>query len=178
MPTQNNKNESGQSTIEFLLTFAFAIGLSFLFVSLALNKTTGFLVHYATFMSGRAFMSYDASSNTVESNLNSAERVAKDVFKLYGLNRFGVQQNQVKVQKPKPVGNVSNLMSGVTAQFQKKLTPYKLVGGGTKATFLSEGFLGKEPLRVQCWEMICRAMGIAACGTQAEMDITVFDNGC
>lgn len=172
-----NQNEKGQSSIEFILTFAFAIGISFLFVSHAINMTTGFLTHYATFMSGRAFLVHDATSNTVETNMNSAARVAKKVFKIYRLDRFGVN-GDVQVLKPKPAGKNSPLFSGVTAVFKKRLTPYKLVGGAVKATMLSEGFLGKEPLKIQCWEMICKAMGVGTCGINAEMDITVYDNGC
>ncbi len=172
------KDQKGQSTIEFILTFAFAIGICFLFIGHATNMTTGFLTHYATFMSGRAFMVHDATSDTVDTNMNSAARVAKKVFKIYRLDRFGVMDSDVKVLKPAPSGQNSYLFSGVTALFRKRLTPYKLVGGGVKATMLSEGFLGKEPLKIQCWEMTCRAMGISKCAEQGEMDITVYDNGC
>lgn len=175
------KNDKGQSTIEFILTFAFAIGISFLFVAHALNMTTGFLTHYATFMAGRAFMTYDANSNEVKSNLTAAKRVAIDVFNIYRLDRFGVQSNSVRVYDPPPYGSKSVLFSGVTAEFEKRLTPYKLVGGSVKATMLSEGFLGKEPLKIECWEMTCRALGLSPsnCGGQnTPMDVTVYDNGC
>lgn len=172
-----NKDQKGQSSIEFIMTFAFAIGICFLFVSHAINMTTGFLAHYATFMSGRAFLTYDATSNTVGTNMNSAERIAKKVFNIYRLDRFGLPSS-IKVYKPKPAGQNSPLFSGVTVTFQKRLTPYKLVGGAVKATMMSEGFLGKEPLKIQCWEQTCRAMGIGKCLEQGEMDITVYDNGC
>lgn len=171
-------NQKGQSTIEFILTFAFAIGISFLFVANSLNMTTGFLMHYATFMSGRAFLTFDLNSQNLSSNLNGAERVAKDVFKNYKLTRFGVKNSNFEVFKPKPVGDNSNLFSGARAKFEKRLTPYRLVGGSAKATFMSEGFLGKEPPRIQCWKMICMAMTGGDCASSGEMDITVFDNGC
>lgn len=174
-------NEEGQSTIEFILTFAFAIGLSFLFVAHALNMTTGFMTHYATFMSGRTFLSYDATSAEPVSNYNSAQRVATKVFNIYKLDRFGVNSSTLRFNKPAPASSKSVLFSGVSAKFEKRLTPYKLVGGSKKATMMSEGFLGKEPLKIQCWEMTCRAMGLqpGACGGAASpKDITVYDNGC
>lgn len=170
--------EAGQSTIEFILTFAFAIGISFLFVGNSLNMTTGFLMHYATYMSGRTFLTYDLNSTSLASNFNGAERAAKEAFDTYKLSRFGVESSDMKILKPRPVGNNSNIYSGAQARFKKKLTPYKLIGGSQEATFLSEGFLGKEPLRIQCLKMICKAMVGGDCGTNAEMDITVFDNGC
>lgn len=171
-------NQRGQSSIEFIMTFAFAIGISFLFIGHATNMTTGFLTHYATFMSGRAFMVHDATSDTIGSNMQSASRIAKKVFKVYRLDRFGVKNSDMKVELPLPTGRNSVLFSGVTAKFEKRLTPYKLVGGSQKAKLVSEGFLGKEPLKIQCWEMTCKAMGIAKCAQQGEMDITVYDNGC
>lgn len=176
-----SNNDKGQSTIEFILTFAFAIGISFLFVAHALNMTTGFMTHYATFMSGRAYMAYDATSQDAASNYNSAKRVAKKVFNIYRVDRFGVKTSSFKVNKSNPVGGNSALFTGVSAQFEKRLTPYKLVGGSKKAVMLSEGFLGKEPLKIQCWEMTCRSIGLdpGKCGGQASpMDITVYDNGC
>lgn len=172
-----NEDQRGQSSIEFILTFAFAIGISFLFVAHALNMTTGFLAHYATFMSARAFLVHDATSNTVGSNMQSAQRVAEKVFKIYRIDRFA-KDIKLEVNKPIPSGQFSALFSGVSATFKKRLTPYKLVGGAVKATMMSESFLGKEPLKIQCWEMTCQAMGVGKCATQGEMDITVYDNGC
>lgn len=171
-------NQTGQSTIEFILTFAFAIGISFLFVANSLNMTTGFLMHYATFMSGRTFLTYELNSNNPASNITGAERAAKETYRRYKLSRFGVKDSDFKVLKPKPIGKNASIYSGAQARFKKRLTPYRLVGGSKKATFVSEGFLGKEPVRIQCWKMICMAISNGDCGENGEMDITAFDNGC
>jgi hypothetical protein len=54
------KNNKGQSTIEFILTFTAAVGFIFLFLKMALNYTNGYMVHHATFMASRAYMVGDA----------------------------------------------------------------------------------------------------------------------
>lgn len=167
------KNEKGQSTIEFILTFSFAIGISFLFVSQSLNITVGFLVHYATFMGGRTYLTYDNGSNELTSVYNSAGNAAKKAFDRYALTRFDIQP---EVEIITAENSASSLFSGVTAQYERLLTPYKMVGGGKKAMYHSEGFLGKEPTRNQCFQTTCLAMGIQGC-SEAK-DITLFDNGC
>lgn len=167
-----SKNQKGQSTIEFILTFAFAIGISFLFISQTLNLTIGFLVHYATYMGGRTFLTYDNGSNNLSSVINTAGNEAKKAFNRYSLTRFDIKP-KVEVISPE---QGSSLFSGVTAQYQRLLTPYKMVGGDKKATYHSEGFLGKEPTRNQCYQMTCLAVGLSQCDDG--MDITLFDNGC
>ena len=57
-------NDDGQSTIEFVMTLSFAIGMTMLFVSQALNMTVGFMVHYATFMGGRTYLTADNAQET------------------------------------------------------------------------------------------------------------------
>ena len=54
------KNNKGQSTIEFILTFTAAVGFIFLFLKMALNYTDGYIVHHATFMASRAYLVGDA----------------------------------------------------------------------------------------------------------------------
>jgi hypothetical protein len=172
MKNMVNKNEKGQSTIEFILTFSFAIGISFLFISQTLNLTIGFLVHYGTYMGGRTYLSHDNSSSELSSVLNTAGNAAKKAFNRYSLTRFDIKPT-LKVISPE---QGSSLFSGITAQYQRLLTPYKMVGGSEKATYHSEGFLGKEPTRNQCFQLTCKAMGLSAC-SEAK-DITLFDNGC
>jgi hypothetical protein len=172
MKNMVDKNEKGQSTIEFILTFSFAIGISFLFISQTLNLTIGFLVHYATYMGGRTFLTHDTSSNELSSVLASAGNTAKKSFARYSLSRFDISPT-VEIISPE---RGSSLFSGITAKYERLLTPYKMVGGGKKATYFSEGFLGKEPTRNQCFRLTCTAMGLSSC-TEAK-DITLFDNGC
>ena len=166
-------DQKGQASIEFILTFAFGIGLSLLFVSLAINMTRGYLVHYANFMASRTFLSYDSgSTNTVDASISSAANRARDTFNRYPLASFDIEAIfKVNV----PLEN-AQAMSGSTAMFKERTTPLNLVGGTNEANFLSESFLGKEPVRLQCLRSTCGAMGLGGCGSV--MDVTVFDNGC
>lgn len=167
------KNEKGQSTIEFILTLSFAIGITMLFVSQALNMTVGFMVHYGTFMAGRTFLSHDSFGRDISQSIGQAGNVAKETFSFYNLQVLDISP-VVKIVKPSD-GN--SLMSGVTAQYDKLLSPFKLILNGEKATFYSEGFLGKEPTRASCYQQTCFAIGSGGNCT-ANMDVTLFDNGC
>jgi hypothetical protein len=167
-------NEKGQSTIEFVLTFGFAISFIVLFIYLALNMTTGFVLHYATFMSSRTFLSYDSSSNSSEAVISQAEEMAQKTFNSYQLHRLKIKTSDFKVNKPGQINNA--LFVGVHARFKKPVSPLKNIGGGIEATYLSESFLGKEPMRIECYEEICNAMGLGGCSKA--YDVTLFDNGC
>lgn len=190
-------NQAGQSTIEFILTFMFGMGVVFLFINVAVNYSAGYLVHYATFMAARTYSTVD-SHITPENSDSVASTQAMQTFA-----RFKVDKVGVPLAGPLPPGlqpglhinsymNVRNnsdaLMVGLYAVFQKPLSYFQNIAGGEPATFVSEAFLGKEPTRNQCWEQTCAAIimgvtgapgGSVACGTASfNLDITVFDNGC
>jgi hypothetical protein len=169
-----NKKESGQATIEFLLVFAFALGITFLFLSLAINATQGYMAKYANYMASRAFLTFDRANTNVESNIQQAERVARQVFYSYPLSAFDIEPT-FKVLKP-TLGAASSLYSGTTILFSKRLTPFKLVGGGAMVNLYDESFLSKEPVRPACWKGVCNALGQTSC--EGGLDITLFDNGC
>lgn len=160
------QDESGQSTIEFVLTLSFAIGITMLFVSQALNMTVGFMVHYGTFMGGRTYLVFDGNVDS------EAGEEAKRTFEKYNLNNFDINPRVTVVNKQNSV-----LFTGITAQYDKLLSPFRLILNGEKATFYSEGFLGKEPTRKTCHQQTCYAVGgDGVCG--AKWDVTLFDNGC
>ena len=73
--------ESGQSTIEFLCTFAFVLATIFVFLKIAMNVTNGYLVHYATYMASRAYLVNDNGSNSPSGGDGPALSLAKSVFK-------------------------------------------------------------------------------------------------
>jgi hypothetical protein len=173
---KNVKNEKGQSLIEFILTFAFSIGVVFLFFTLARNFTTGYLVHYVTYMTGRTFLTYDLPANNVVTSVDSARTRAQEVFRRYNMNRFGVNESGLRFLLPNGGGTNNSVFVGATTQFQSKISNFNAVGGSSEAVFLSEALLGKEPTRKECLDMICEAMGIGEC--DSNFDITVFDNGC
>lgn len=174
MPTPVT-NEQGQAAIEFLLVFAFAIGITFLFMSLTINSTQGYMAQYANFMASRTFLTFDNSSNSnFEGAINEATNRARQVFNSYPLRAFEISGNfQIK----KPMSSApSSLFAGTTFKFSKRLTPFKLVGGGSMVTYYAESFLTKEPSRYACFIGACHGIGQNSCSFG--VDATLFDNGC
>jgi hypothetical protein len=169
-------NQKGQSMIEFILTLTFSLGVVFLFFTLARNLTTGYLAHYVNYITSRTYLSYDGARASVENSISIARTRATDVYKRYKMETFGIGLRSLKFLKPGPGGPGSSLMVGTTLQFEKEISSFSAVGGNQKATFLTESFLGKEPTRRECYEMICTAMGITGCGSN--YDVSLFDNGC
>lgn len=168
-------NQSGQASIEFILVFAFAIGITFLFLSLAINSTQGYLAQYANYMASRTFLSFDRSSNAGHAgNIDEAARVAREVFQSYPLRAFDINA-EFSVLKPLD-GAASSLYSGTTVKFSKRLTPFRLVGGGAMLNMYTESFLSKEPVRFSCWVGTCSGIGQGQCNYGD--DITLYDNGC
>lgn len=169
--------ESGQSAIEFILTFGFGLGVTFLFVNQAINMTSGYLVHYVNFMAARAYMVHETGVHNKESVLNASRDHASFVAKSYDIGSVGVKAdfNVISIHEG------SGLFNGTVMKFEKKLSAMPMVGGGKKALFYSESFLGKEPTRLTCAEMICAAMtgNPSSCeGDKQNMDIVLYDNGC
>ena len=119
-----HKDESGQSAIEFILTFAFALGVTFLFVNQARNMTEGYLVHYANFMASRAYLTYDTGGNNKQGIIRDAGDFAEDVFKDYKLQIFGVEAKFEVIDRNRG----SALFSGTVAQFEKPLSSLPVVG--------------------------------------------------
>lgn len=173
MRTQNN--EKGQSAVEFILTFAFAAGMTFLFVNQAINLTSGYLMHYVNFMASRAYLVSDSGIAARGSNLAEARRDAEKAFEYYKVEDFGIKAD-LTVQT-KDQGNA--LFTGTVTQFQKRLSSLPVVGGGESALFYSESFLGKEPLRFSCYQMVCAAMtgSYDACDPE-QTNMVLYDNGC
>lgn len=172
-----HKNEEGQSAIEFVLTFAFALGITLLFVNQALNLTSGYLNHYVNFMSSRAYLVHETGIDNVTTNMNASVDQARDVFNGYPIQNFGIKAafEVITLDKGSP------LFSGTVSQFEKSLSSLPVVGGGEKALFYSESFLGKEPLRITCSQMVCAAItgNPGECAQNAEnIDIVLYDNGC
>lgn len=191
-PTHNNKlikqlvNQSGQSMIEFILTFAFSIGILFLFVSLGLNFTTGYLAHYATYMSARTFAVWDNSSNTSSSSDSKAKYEAEQLFDTYQLSKFQVSVDGGKVKFHMPDQDKYEYV-GTHIKFNRKLSAFGLLGADQKLELVSEAYLGREPTRADCVARICKAMSLStpmldfsdtSCGAGPTVEITTEDNGC
>ncbi len=172
---RHNKGESGQSLIEFLLSFAFVFGLVLVFLKLSLNYTTGYLVHYATYMASRSFLVVDRNSNTPEGSDSESFNRAKTVFDRYKVDTFITDfDGSLQANMPGSVG--SPAMVGVWVEYTTNLSGSTLFGGDRELKLRSESFLGKEPTRAECIERICRAF--MDLGADCTSHVTFADNGC
>ncbi len=175
MHIQNN-NQDGQSAIEFILTVAFALGVTFLFVNQALNMTAGYYAHWVNYKASRVYLVYEDGVDLKSTNINKAIAAAQNVFKKSELKAFGVN-GTLKVIT---TDQANAVFTGTVLEFKRSLSSLPVVGGGEKARFYSESFLGKEPLRITCAEMTCAAItgSITDCRDPEKMDIVLYDNGC
>jgi len=169
----NMKSDQGQSTIEFLMTFAFVFAMLFLFIKIALNFTNGYLVQYANFMASRAYLVHD--TNQAETTAyNSAFQRARQVFDLYKISSFMNDfSGTLKVNNP---GAVLPFYVGTFVEYDEKFSLSKVMGGAFPMSFRAESFLGKEPVRRDCAKRVCKALTMSA-GNCTEYT-TFFDNGC
>lgn len=169
------KKESGQSTIEFLTTMTFAIGLVFFVVRLALVYTNGFLVHYATFMASRSYLVIDNNLAGASTADPVAADEAKKVFESYQvLSLLDASNVDFQVNSPDFGGRKSYV--GPYVKFKQRFPSPSLVGTNQTLNLTSESFLGREPTRSECVERICEAL--TAAGTNCNQYVTFFDNGC
>ena len=167
-------NEEGQVAFEFLLVIAFALGITFMFVYMSVNFVSGYVAHYTNYMASRTYLVADQPGREVEAALSYAENRARDKMRTYPLQSLNMNPSDLRFNRPGP--GLKAIYVGTTFRFRKLLSPMRAVGGSERATFLSESFLGKEPLRRTCYDQVCQAMGQNSCNLN--MDITLFDNGC
>lgn len=174
------KNEKGQSTVEFILTFSFAVSLIFLIFNSAMNFATGYIVHYATFMASRTYLtaeSYVGSFGSSQISLQNSESTAREVFKKYNLSIFNIDDSALTVNPPGSGGNGNQLTVGVYTVFEQKMDFMGKIAGQNKLELVSESFLGKEPTRAECATRVCMAItGQDTCSDS--LDITLYDDGC
>ena len=187
-------SQNGQSTIEFLLTFMFALAFLFLFVNISVNYSAGYLVHYATFMASRTYMTADTS--TVNGGDETAKEAALTTLRRFRVSSVGVPVDSVKACCSNTVEGFyinsaftsaldAPLFVGAATVFKKPLSYFRTIAGDTEIRMVSESFLGKEPVRNECWQRTCQAINLAVTGSVGlcssgddSNDITVFDNGC
>lgn len=171
-------NQKGQSTIEFIFSFIFAVSLILLVFNTSLNYTSGYVAHYATFMASRVFLTEDANDSDWSASRETAHTDTKDTFKSFRLDVFGIQTELEINDDPFPdTSNGAYLLIGVSAPFKRKMDIIGRVTGQTALDLVSESFLGREPTRSVCASRTCYAItGKDAC--DKDMDITLFDDGC
>jgi hypothetical protein len=168
-------NEKGQSAIEFILVIGFALGITFLFTTQAMNATKGYLVHYANFAASRVYLVHDGGSRSIGPNYSGAESAALDHMDSFNLTQLFGLKTDCSVEKE------NALFTGTVCRYDVVLNFFPMIAGGDKAKLVTESFLGKEPLRATCFEMTCQAITGDRNGCQSKfeiMDITLYDNGC
>lgn len=175
-------NQSGQSTIEFIFSFVFAVSLILLVFNTSLNYAAGYVTHYATFMASRVFLTQD-SNDTVEGpgDRSVAETAARETFEKYKLEVFGIDNSAFAVNDPGDVGAGEYLMIGAHTTFERKMDVVGRVTGQQKLQLISESYLGREPTRGVCAQRTCFAITGQNGGCHnngANLDITLFDDGC
>lgn len=193
--SQRSGPKSGQVLIEFILALFLFFGASLFFFQYGLSAAWGNYVHYATFISARAYL---AGGPTKEDQFERAKDVLVSMVKkkdaesldrlpmvAKGVDGLGEQPSGVTgmavlpPQEFEPDDRKSSWMEGVRYTFRSKLFMLPLSGLSTAAfkdtadkglTLTSESWLGREPSVQECMENMQNNKGKA---TQVEID-----NGC
>lgn len=173
-------NERGQSTIEFIFTFVFGVSLVLMIFNSAMNYTTGYLVHYATFMASRVYLTHDSNIGTIgnsSASLSRGEELARKTFQNYSLGIFKVPDSAFKINQAGDIQPEEYLTVGGYTSFDVTIDALGKIAGQSKLELVSESFLGKEPTRAECATRVCYAItGGVSCDDN--LDITLFDDGC
>ncbi len=171
------RQNSGQSTIEFLMTFTAAVGFIFVFLKMALNYTDGYMVHHATFLAARSYLVADADRDDIDEGDRLAKTTAERVFTSYlpdGLIK-GVTGGDLKENSPNPTTTKFRAFVGLYIEYAQRFS-IGFVGGKSNVNFRSEAFLGREPSRSESKQQVCAAiksLGLSRC----DVHVTLEDNG-
>lgn len=173
-------NQDGQSTIEFIFSFIFAVSLILMVFNTSLNYASGYVTHYATFMASRIFMVRDTAVNNDWSGAQSKSQgveMAKQAFKeRYNLSIFNINSD-LEINNNPDTDAGQYLMVGAFVRYDRKIDLVGQITGGKKLELISESFLGREPVRSVCASRICMAItGQENCNSS--WDVTLFDDGC
>jgi hypothetical protein len=177
-----NSQQQGQSTIEFIVTFAFGVSLVLVIFNTSINYATGYLVQYATFMASRVYLTSDThigEVGNVDPSLSNAIPRAREAFTIYNLSMLKIPNENFNINKVQDArsDNAKNLTVGAYTTFEIPMDVLGRIAGQKKLELVSESFLGKEPTRAECATRVCQAItGQDNC--EATMDITLYDDGC
>jgi hypothetical protein len=174
------KNQDGQSTIEFIFCFIFAVSLILMVFNTSLNYAAGYVTHYATFMASRVYLTYDNNqADWNGSSNNNAVQAANEMYVKFKLDVFGIQPTALTIQDFGPTASSGEfLMTGAISRFERSMDMVGKITGETKLELISESFLGREITRGVCAGRTCYAItGQDQC-SESTMDITLYDDGC
>ncbi|MBI2605486.1 MAG: pilus assembly protein [Deltaproteobacteria bacterium] len=168
--------------MEFALTLLFFFTIAFMFVQVSLGFGVANYIHYATFMTARAYLS---SRQTEGDQHRAAQDVADRMLKQGEQARFrniiksatdGGGAGNVSIGGPRLVAAGSgeardrNWEQGVTYAFKAKLYMMPVIRSnnprhGNSITLESQSWLGREPSEEDC-------------GAQMQKKSGLVDNGC
>lgn len=172
-----HNNESGQSAIEFILTFAVGLGIIFLVSIQGLNVTKGYFAQYVNYMVSRTYMVSDRGINVEQTMLQEAQRLALEVGDRFDMRAVGIDA-QTNIITP---NNGRGLYAGSVTEFSEPISALPIIGGRGRVNLYAESFLGREPFRITCFQQTCLSMtgSGATCQNNSEsLDMVVYDNGC
>lgn len=175
----------GQSSLEFALVLILVLGFFFFFIQASFCFSFGNWVHYATFMSARAYLSagpdnqdqIDRSTQVLSRMLKKSGGGSVDRFPFFGkgLSTGTSASLVVGMEIDSPLyqqdDRAFSWLRGIRYTFQSRLFLLPLSGkrGGSTNTPLkmtSESWLGKEPSTQECLQDLATRGG------------GLFDNGC
>lgn len=177
-------SESGQSTIEFALTMVLTLAFTFFYIQLCFFFAFGNYIHYATFMSARAYLSAGPNPEDQAARARAViVRMLKKSEGFAGVDRFpaiakgigGGDPTGFQLD-PAPFSRYVRDLSwleGVRYKFRGRLFVIPLAGIGrgsadpnaNSVTLTSESFLLREPSTEECQGFI-------------EKKNAIYDNGC
>ncbi|MBF0359759.1 MAG: hypothetical protein HQK49_02055 [Oligoflexia bacterium] len=162
-----------------------------MFINISLNFTTGFFIHYATYMAGRTYLVADESNRLPANADNEAKVKAQQVFSQIFTSLFKSGSSKLVMTKgaaadllqfqqlyDRAQSRKSKLFTGVFFEFEQKMV-VPAIGGGPILKLRSEAYLGKEPLRGECLDRITELFKIGFKNSSTNnICITLFDDGC
>jgi hypothetical protein len=171
-------NSAGQSSIEFLFSFSITFIFIMLFVSLAMNLTSGYMVHLATYNASRVYLVYDRNTNAAFSTVDQeAEKEAeKQFYNPIGnfLKEMGAKIGAVGELKFNSPDSASRYeFVGAYFKFKKDFSYVPFMSGGDvpKLDLESQSYIGREPTRLTCLKSLQKIMS-------GKKHSTMYDNGC
>jgi hypothetical protein len=184
------KNESGQALIEFVLGLMIVISFFFFYVKMAAVFAIGNYIHYATFMSARAYI---ASAPSEEAQRQNAETVLQ---KMVG-SRFKAVVTATDCEGACPEGTMGSVKggrvgpgpyvlespadswnNGVSYSYKAKfsLYPWNRDSEAMTVKLTSESWMPREDSETECTERKGKVQGLlGSAGKNIQVE---WDNGC
>ena len=158
-----------------------------MFVQMALNSASGFVMQYANFMMARSYLVYDDNNINVGATDTAAEEFAlEDVLSSIQLGEAGRAMLQLADRTEFIVAGDPDRKYeyvGFVSKVKKRFSMLSVLAGPVEAEMISEAFLGREPTKGNCARRICEYVmdehiEFNCTMSQESLHITSFDNGC